>query len=246
MDDLSIFDRTPLDWEETTGQPAPAEGEDAAAEVEDRHLCPTPRPAEIEPLVAEDAGSELALTPKAYAAPRPATREPTKQELDFLLRAQLTPIPSSQDARRDPRDLEQHVLLTVRPGEQGSDYANRRIIGWMREIEQIGRDAKEDANLELSLKAYGDLARMWQLAQAREAKEKERAHKEQAKGGDLHMHQHVHQHSELPDLSRVPADQLFALADAFAKQAEKPSKSRRARDVTPQTQLDREGEQEQG
>ena len=165
---------------------------------------------------------EFALTPKAYSAPRPAVPAPTKKELDMVLRAQLEPHPGSN---AEPLELERHVLLTVRPGEGGGEYANRRVVGWMREIERIGKDALDQGEYALGLRAFSDLTRMWQIQQTREQKNQQ----DQAKSGDLHLHQHNHQHSEIPDLSRVPADQLSALTQAFAQQVDSAKRDPRRR-----------------
>ena len=176
------------------------------------------RDAYEEELREEDWQEETTLAPKSYAAPRPAVPAPTKKQLDMVLQAQLEPHPTSQEARDDPYSLERHVLLTVRPGEGGGEYANRRIVGWMRQIEQIGADALTEGDREQALKAYSDLTKMWQIQQTREDRKAEQERKN-GPGGDLHLHNHNHTHSEIPDLSRVSTDQLSELASAFLNQA---------------------------
>jgi len=201
----------------------------------------------------EEQPEAQALAPKSYAAPRPSVPVPTKKQLELVLQAQLEPHPGSAA----PLDrLERHVLLTVRPGESGGEYANRRVVGWMREIERIGADALAEGDHAQALKAFGDLTRMWQVQQTRDDRKAEQAQKN-GQGGDLHLHQHNHQHSEIPDLSRVPTDQLSDLAQAFLTQASSAKRdprrrmdreemqayeAHRARDVTPrQSRTEEEG-----
>lgn len=188
---------------------------------------------------AHGVGSdEIALTPSNYRAPRSLTSlQPlTPEEEQAALRAALEPHPGRYAL---PAEREAHVAITVRPGDSATAYANRRAIGWMRELEGLVADADEE-QLEFKRRALGDLLRLWHLGQVREDAARKNATTPEAPPGGpahLHLHQHQHQHGEQPDLSRAPTEQLVDLARALAAQTEAGQQAHQDQDILDVTPL---------
>ncbi len=167
---------------------------------------------------------DVTLTPSLYRAPTPAQPDQlTPEETRALLAAMLAPYPSPEEQKADPQAVERHTVLTVRPGESGASYADRRVVSWMRALEKDIAES-EPEKVEYRRLALGDLMRMWHLSQVREqgsAKRDPAADQypsHPAGAGELHMHYHRHSHEAIPDFSQTPSQQLADLARALEKQ----------------------------
>lgn len=137
------------------------------------------------------------VTPPDSPSPSSDDRKPVRRSVT----PNLIPLPAN------PYERERHIELIVRPNDSPGEYLSRRALGWILALEELAAEAEDDYKFKRLI--INDLLRMYSLSLPG-------ASKAGKPSQELHLHKHEHGGAEVPDLSKLPVEQLRDLAQGFA------------------------------